>query len=62
MPTTPANRRPAPRPRALRSTGWCLALALGSLPATADTAAVVQDHILPGFTSFAEAAQSLADI
>lgn len=62
MPTTPASHRPAPHPRALRSTGWCLALALGSLPAAADTAAVVQDHILPGFTSFAEAAQSLADI
>ncbi|MES2539136.1 MAG: imelysin family protein [Pseudomonadota bacterium] len=62
MPATSASQRPAPRPRALCRMGWGLALALGSLPAAADTAAVVQDHILPGFTSFAEAAQSLADI
>lgn len=31
-------------------------------PALADTATVVQDHIRPGFTAFADAAQSLAEI
>ncbi len=35
------------------------ALALAT-PAAADTTAVVQDHIRPGFTAFAEAAQTLA--
>lgn len=38
-----------------------LALLLAT-PAVADTAAAVQDHIRPGFTAFAEAAQSLAAI
>lgn len=31
-------------------------------PAAADTAAVVQNHIRPGFTAFADAAQTLADL
>lgn len=38
-----------------------LALLLAS-PAVADIATVVQDHIRPGFTAFANAAQALADI
>jgi uncharacterized protein len=39
-----------------------LSLLLLATPAAADTAAVVQDHIRPGFTAFAAAAQSLAAI
>lgn len=39
-----------------------LLVLLIATPAAADTAAVVQDHVRPGFTAFAEAAQTLAAI
>lgn len=44
---------------------WCLACLVTvvlSTPAASDTATVVQDHIRPGFSAFAEAAQTLASI
>jgi uncharacterized protein len=42
--------------------GLLAASLLLASPATADTATVVQDHIRPGFTAFANAAKALAEI
>lgn len=60
--STPPAPRNASHPASRPSRIWAALAFLLAAPAAADTAAVVQDHIRPGFTAFADTARALAAV